>query len=212
MLLSLALVLVIVVVAWSVHTVLSNGGVLSDDSTAAGREPHRAGTQVLTECAAQLAAADAVVSSARDGVAAWHAHVQARTDRLRKEISKRQMEAVWDRTREAGHREQEVFTAALSEYHGTPSCDRLASGSRTARSDACVDRAAAARAAVSAAEAAMGEWREHLQHMEMNADGGMTAGSALQLWIAMWRKAPANITSFEDSAAALSAAPRCEAS
>ncbi|MDQ1677992.1 MAG: hypothetical protein QOC93_3136 [Actinomycetota bacterium] len=199
---------------WSLHAVLSNGGVFSDapgGGSAAGRETV---ARLESDCASQVAAADAVVAAAQPGVTTWRVHVQARTDMLRGRISEKEMNTIWDRTKARGPAEQERFAAASDRYDGTPACDRLRSessgGSAAARS--CVERAQSAGTAASAARAAMAEWGAHLHHMETFADGGMSAGHAQAMWVAAWRKAPTNITAYEDARAALGTSPACDAS
>jgi hypothetical protein len=159
----------------------------------------------------QITEAEDVVAAAGAGVSHWNAHVQARTDMLEGRISEEEMEAVWKRTQDAGPDDQERFSAAQQAYGGQSSCDELmdTAESQTQEITNCLDRSAAAATAVSAADAAMTDWSTHLHHMSEYADGGMTSGRAQRLWVEAWRKAPENISAFEDAQATLTEAPTC---
>lgn len=212
--LMVAALLVAGLLGWSLHTVLSNGGVFSDPPGGAGGAGSRTQSQaeLRSVCAAQVAAAGTVIDAAQPGVTTWRAHVQARTDMLQGRITEERMNAIWASTKAHGPGEQQRFATASERYDGTSACDRLPSGSPSGKAAAdCVERALSVGPAASAARAVMAEWRAHLQHMEAFADGGMSAGHAQAMWVAAWRRAPTNITAFDDARAALAAAPACDA-
>ena len=166
---------------------------------------------VLELCSVRIAEAEHVVAAAGAGVSHWNAHVQARTDLLEGRISEEEMEAVWKRTQSAGPDDQQQFSTAQQAYRGQSPCDELRdlTESQTPEITNCLDRSIAAATAVSAADAAMNDWSTHLHHMSEYADGGMTSGRAQRLWVSAWRKAPENISAYEDARATLSEAPTC---
>ena len=166
---------------------------------------------VLELCSVRIAEAEHVVAAAGAGVSHWNAHVQARTDLLEGRISEEEMEAVWKRTQSAGPHDQQQFSTAQQAYRGQSPCDELRdiTESQTPEITNCLDRSIAAATAVSAADAAMNDWSTHLHHMSEYADGGMTSGRAQRLWVSAWRKAPENISAYEDARATLSEAPTC---
>ncbi|HEV8178464.1 MAG TPA: hypothetical protein VGP44_12365, partial [Gemmatimonadales bacterium] len=149
------------------------------------------------------------------GVSHWSAHVQARTDLLKGRISEKTMNAVWDRTRKAGPGDLKRFETALRQHHGKQRCHDLRNISKVPRSQqdavtGCVTRSRIATEAVAAAQAVIGDWRDHLKHMAAYADGGMTAGKAQRLWVQAWRNAPANISTYAATGTKLRKAPPCE--
>ena len=212
-----AAALLAVLAGWSVTTLLSAGDDLPGGAglLGGGNRDRDASTAALLEsCAYDVARADEAVTAGRAGIDGWQTHLQARTDMLAGTITEAEMENVWDRTRLAGPDHVRRFDAAVEAYDGVTACERfdganVGSAAQQWAAEDCTERARAADRAVTAAQAALREWTAHLRHMEEFRDGGMTVGHAQHLWIAAWRKAPANIDAFDRARAVLDAAPRC---
>jgi hypothetical protein len=167
---------------------------------------------VVQTCAEELADTVHVIRAARPGVDSWRAHTQARTDMLAGRISERRMESIYERTKRRGHAAQHHFHASMSGLEQRVPCRGLRdlpARSRDGRSHDCLVRARAATAALRAARSTMHEWRLHLHHMADYADGGMSTGKAMTLWVKAWRKAPEGISAYADTRSHLARAPLC---
>jgi hypothetical protein len=130
---------------------------------------------------------------------------------LQGRISESRMHAIYERTRRLGGADHAHFHAALPSADQLATCDKLRSvgHSESLVVQDCLSRAAVGNRALAAASAVMADWQSHLQHMEQYDDGGMSTGTALRLWVKAWRQAPANISTYRDTRAALAEAPPC---
>ncbi len=235
----IALGLVVLMVWWSVDRFGDSGGsgpVSTDNgarSPSAGNEDHGSGhagsdkngtgksgtgqaaqdpQAVVSTCAKELADTVHVIRAARPGVDSWRAHTRARTDMLAGRISERRMESIYERTKRRGHAAQHHFHASMSGLDQRVPCRGLRdlpTQSRDGRSHDCLVRARAATAAFRAARSTLHEWRLHLHHMADYADGGMSTGKAMKLWLKAWRKAPEGISAYVDTRSELARAPVC---
>lgn len=191
----------------------SRQSVVTPEPTSTSFEEGRQTRQVLDDCAARAAAADAVVAEAAIGVGHWDEHVQARTDLLAGRNTEADTKAIWKRTRLAGPGDLERFNAAVTAYNAAPPCagadPRTAPADLRAILDACTTRTAQGEAATAAAAAAIGDWQSHLNAMAAHAHGDMTAAQAQDQWVEAWEQAPTNIEAFNDARNALQQAPAC---
>ena len=223
-----ALAAVIALLGWWVTRLVTDDEVLpsadapgAPDGTAeastgadADADPGSEADALLEQCATELASVEDAVAAARPGVASWRRHTQARTDWLADRISEKRMEALYERTQHAGHAAQPRFTEAVAGVEEPRSCDELQSLEAASSEEGaarCVERSEAAVSALEAARSTMDAWGDHLHHMDEYADGGMSTGRAMKLWITAWRKAPEGIEAYEDRRAALRDAPACTA-
>lgn len=208
-------VLMTLLAGWAAYGMVSG----DDNSTVPGPGGQSAtppgtgasGRTALAACAAGVSKAEGVVSAASRGVSHWNTHVQARTDLVEGRISEERMRALWKATRLAGPADQERFQAALRQHDGSAQCSglrHLPDGLQRAAGD-CVARSKAADQAMAAAQAAMGDWRSHLDNMAAFANGEMTPAEAQHHWVQAWREAPSNISAYQEARAALAEAPRC---
>jgi hypothetical protein len=188
-------------------------GQQSSDQPAPSAEASQAAVSpALRRCAADVSRAEKVVAAAGDGVSSWNSHVQARTDMLNGRMSVSEMDDMWERTRLAGPVGQQRFRDALDSYDAKSSCDDLRSSSQAGQASAgCVARFDTAAKAVDAAEAAMKDWKSHLDNMAAYAAGEMTRDEAQTRWVRAWRDAPVHIKAYEKAREALSDAPPCDA-
>jgi hypothetical protein len=182
----------------------------SEQPTEGASSGSSAGPAAVRRCATAVNRAEKVVAAASDGVSHWHTHVQARTDMLKGAMSVAEMDRMWKRTRLAGPADQERFRAALDGYQPQKATCDLADGQGRSAA-ACATRFRTASTAVDAAEAAMADWKSHLDNMASYAAGGMTQVEAQTRWVAAWRNAPQNITAYDEARTALAGAPTCEA-
>ena len=186
----------------------------TDGASGTGSDLGSEAGALLEQCATELASVEDAVAAARPGVASWRAHTQARTDWLADRISAKRMDARYERTKQAGQAAQPRFTEAVAAVEEPRSCEGLRSveeASSEERATGCVERSEAAGEALEAARRTMDEWGDHLRHMDEYADGGMSTGRAMKLWVTAWRKAPEGIEAYEDRGAALRDAPACTA-
>jgi len=224
----------VLVVGWSVNRVLSDdaddveSSSPSTTSPGSGDKPSTAdpsttegepdsqdnadkSAKLLKACVTEVTRAEKAASAAKPGVTHWKAHVKARTDMLAGRISEAKMNAVWDRTKAKGPADVHRFELALDRYHGMSRCHALHDAPELTQAlvSDCVARSDAASSAVDAAQATVGDWKDHLHHMADYADGGMSSGTAMRLWVKAWRRAPENISKYRSTSASLREAPTC---
>jgi hypothetical protein len=188
----------------------------SSDAGPSGSGDNSGGNDVaaaLRRCVDQLHQVQAAVAAARPGVRSWHRHVQARTDWLAGRISQERLDEIYAQSKHRGHVVQPKYAKAVASVDHSRPCTGLRHvDASDKRVKDCRTRSRAAAAALAAAQRAMGDWAAHLHHMAQYADGGMSSGRAMKLWVAAWRKAPAGIKAYDERAADLAAAPACVAS
>jgi hypothetical protein len=177
-------------------------------SSQASQEP-----AALRACAKEVAGAEKVVAAAKQGVANWHMHVQARTDMLDGRMSVTEMDAMWKRTRLSGPADQKRFSTAMDAFDPSPACTKLDKVPAAQKGEAteCVARDRTAHKAMDAAKAAMADWKSHLANMAAYAAGEMSSTEAQTKWVEAWRNAPPNIEAYEKARKALDDAPSCPA-
>lgn len=207
-------VLVTLLAGWAAYGMVSGDeGTVSGSGGETSTTGDRAsGETPLDACAAEVSKAARVVAAASEGVSHWNTHVQARTDLIEGRISEERMRELWKRTRLAGPADQQRFQTALKQYDGTSQCSGLAADQLGKTATDCVARSETAAHAVAAAQGAMGDWKAHLDNMAAFANREMTPDEAQHHWIEAWRKAPANISAYQDAREALGNAPPCASS
>lgn len=183
-------------------TVLSASGRL-------GPTPALEAANPAAACAAEIAAAEEVVKSARIAAGHWQEHVQARTDLLAGKNAEATTKAIWKRTRLAGPADLARLATATAGY------DKVVSGCNGltgAGASACNQRRTALEVAAASGRAAGGDWAAHLAMMSAHAAGDFGAEHAQDLWVTAWEKAARNLNAFARADAALAKAPACRPS
>lgn len=148
-----------------------------------------------------MAAAEAVVEEARNGVHHWSEHVQAQTDANAGRISLAQRQAIFDRTREHGPHDLQAYDRALAKWkrQGTGACVAPADAPPKIRATIadCVSREQALRPVMTAAAKAMADWQRH--QADMRRSQAQWVPDADRVWAKAWRAAPTNINAFHDA-------------
>ncbi|MGW1346740.1 hypothetical protein ACWCOV_37200 [Kribbella sp. NPDC002412] len=157
-------------------------------------------------CAAQVAAAEEVVRSARIAAGHWKEHVQARTDLLAGKNTEATTKEIWKRTRLAGPADLTQLDRAKAGYDKVVrGCDGLTSP----EASACRQRLTALEVAAASGRAAGADWDAHLAMMRAHAAGDFGAEHAQDLWVTAWESAARNLNAFARADAALAKAPAC---
>lgn len=173
--------------------------------------------EAVAACNASLAVAAEIVAEAETGVTHWAGHIGARADWLAGRISTDEKAATYKRTRLAGPDDQLRFAAVVTTYEETPGCDgldRVSVDDAVTRADeiaACRDRADRAAAAIAAGNAAMADWKAHLDAMAEHAEGHMANDEADREWAEASANAPPNIDAFAAARTKWEQAPGCTA-
>ncbi len=184
------------------------GTVLSASGTR-GPTPALDAATAGAACAAEIAAAEEVVKSARIAAGHWQEHVQARTDLLAGKNAEETTKAIWKRTRLAGAADLARLAAATTGY------DQVLGGCKgltSAGASACKLRLTALELAAASGRAAGGDWAAHLAMMRAHAAGDFGAEHAQDLWVTAWENAASNLNAFARADAALANAPACRPS
>lgn len=210
---AIAALLALTVIAGSVWLIKTVG---SDRSSAAGR-PHGQQTSptagssvaaVIGHCREQVDQAEAVLKAGRTGIEHWNQHVQAQTDVLAGRISQQDFETTIKDTRDLGPRDLSRWDDALGRWKDDPQACSGVNGATPEDAAAlgkCGRRLNALRTALPSAKAAIEDWRKLQSAMSREDE----LGSKNKDWLAIWKKAPANITAWESADAALDDAPAC---
>ncbi len=184
----------------------------SEQSTGKGvssTQASSAAVQALQKCRAKVQARDQVLTAAATGVGHWSEHVDAQTDLNDGDISSKQMQAIFKRTRLDGPADVRRYRAALArqdELSGSCQPPRGAPAEITAKMASCAKRGQAQQPVLAAAENAMEDWRSHLADMRQSRMGHVHDAQAV--WIKTWRAAPRNINAYRKATAEFDA-PGC---
>ena len=161
----------------------SSGSVGGEESA----EPDATAEELLDDCRAKVEAADDVRDAAEEGVGHWAAHVQAQTDADAGKISLAEMNAVFERTKDAGSDDAQRYRKALDRYHdadGSCRADQDGAAAVAKELRRCADRAEEQQPVLEAASDAMGDWLDHLQEMRRSESGKIHDPE--QLWLLRW--------------------------
>jgi hypothetical protein len=160
-----------------------------------------AAQKALEACQAKVQAADAVIEQGKTGVEHWAGHIQAQRDGNAGKISPKQMKAQFKATRLKGPGDLKRYSDALSAYNGLDgSCGEVeaADGTVAAALADCNTRSKAQKPLMSATDAAMDDWKDHLTFMQRNAvHQAGSPSQALQTWLNQYNAAPKNINAFK---------------
>ena len=167
-------------------------------------------SSVVTSCKRKVASRDAVIARAATGVDHWSQHVQAQTDANAGRISVAAMKKSFMRTRLLGPADIGRYRGALdaaAAQSGGCATPKDAPGDVKATLGSCAARLAAQKPVLGAGARGMNDWSSHLAAMKRSKGGHVH--NAQQVWVAAWRAAPPNITSFEKASARFRSAAAC---
>jgi hypothetical protein len=163
----------------------------------------------LTACQKKVRQGDRVLKQAKTGVGHWATHVQAQTDADNSRITVAEMAGTFKSTRLAGPADQKRYADALFDYRKLKGSCRAVKGAPKAVAAAlakCAQRAREQQPVMTAAAAAMKDWRSHLAAMQRSSEGHVA--NAEEVWLRAWRAAPPHIKAYKKAAAAFDA-PAC---
>jgi hypothetical protein len=163
----------------------------------------------VVACREAIAAADAVLAAARDGLSHWSAHVQAEIDYRALRITRDEQKKIFTETRALGPQDIQVFKERSDAYNArADACGQLDPATAPDAAN-CVDRNNAITDAVEAARNAMSDWETHLTNMAKFRQGEFDPSHAQHLWEQATQQAPANIEAFRTADQTLQNAPAC---
>jgi hypothetical protein len=175
---------------------------VSSPSPSVTTDPASAAAQKAFEaCQAKVQAADEVIKEGKTGVEHWAGHIQAQRDGSAGKISTEQMKAQFKATRLKGPDDLKRYDDALSTYKdldgpcgGVEGADDVVAA---ALAD-CNTRSKAQKPLMSATDAAMDDWKDHLTFMQRNAvHQAGSPSQALQTWLNQYNAAPKNLNAFK---------------
>ena len=188
----------------------------SATATATMSAENAAAQKALQECVTRQDAANAVVAAATSGAGHWSAHVQGQADI--DSGAKTYIEVktnVFAPSKAAGPGDVAAYEGAVNTYKGVSGCQSVgtlqASADMTPKLKACAAREQALDAYMGAAQAVMTDWKTHLSEMADHSDGHLNGPDAQARWIERYKAAPAHLDPYKAAAAALQAAPACNA-
>lgn len=163
----------------------------------------------LKKCQSGVRASDNVLQAAAIGVQHWSDHVQAQTDANHRDISTKQMSAIFKRTRLAGPADLARYDKARQAAEAPANaCEAPKGAPQNVRTTmaGCAERSRAQRPVLDAAADAMGDWKSHLAAMRRSRMGHVH--DAQGVWIRAWRAAPPHIDAYKSASSSLKA-PDC---
>lgn len=166
----------------------------------------------LVDCSTYLADGDAFVESTEQAAANWQVHYEGSILLADGEATLEEVQADWDRTREAGPDDEQAYTTAHDALGEGNGCSELADteipAEYTDQAQACVERAESFADVRTRGEAMMADWTHHLDMMAEKQEYDP------EEYIVMWREdvavAPTRMDPYREAVAALDQAPTCE--
>ena len=185
-------------------------------ATATMSAENAAAQKALQECVTRQDAAKAVVTAASTGAQHWSEHLQGQTDIDSGAKTYIDVKTnVFGPTKAAGPGDVAAYEGAMATYAAVSGCQSVgslqASSDLTPKLQACAAREQALDAYMGAAQAVMTDWKTHLAEMADHSDGHLNGPEAQARWIERWRAAPVHLDPYKAAAAALQAAPACNA-
>jgi hypothetical protein len=175
-----------------------------------------AAQKALQDCVSRQKAAQPVIAAATGGAQHWADHLQGQYDI--DTAAKTYIEVktnVFGPSRAAGPGDIAAFDTAMTAYSGVVGCENVgkveAPADMAAKLQACAAREQAIDAYMGAAKAVMEDWRVHLSEMADHTDGHLNGPEAQARWIERYKAAPVHMEPYKQAAAALAAAPACNA-
>ena len=170
-----------------------------------------AAVKAMNACRDRVRTADDVLDEARTGLQHWEAHVDAERRAEAGAISIAERQKIFKATREKGPGDQKRYADALREYDDVKkaSCGKTdGADNKTAATMArCQKRADAQAPVLKTADAAMGDWKQHLADMQRSRV--QHNSDAQQVWLNAYKRAPRNIDPYEKAMRKFDKAPDC---
>jgi hypothetical protein len=160
-------------------------------------------------CRETLAAADAVLGAAREGLSHWGAHVQAEVDYRALRITRDEQKKIFSETGALGPQDIKVFKERDDAYKARGAACGQLDPATVPSADNCVDRNNAVADAVAVGRKAMSDWETHLANMGKFRQGELDPSHAQHLWELAAQQGSANIDAFWTADHALQNAPAC---
>lgn len=160
----------------------------------------------LTACIQQVEAAEKVATALAASAKSWRQHTTAQLKLDAGEFTREQTLAAWDESKARGAKDVQRYDAATAAAEDAAGgCEEVAGAGESAQD--CVDRLAALDEVATSGGTVHEDW---VAHQEMMADKAeMNGVEYAAMWKQMVTDSVATLKAYDESVAALDAAPAC---